>query len=148
MTSILANYISSNDQETQAVALRWVSSFLILAKTTMLPFTPLILESILPTLSHSIPAIRSLAIDANTNLFTLVMEFVGVVKVYNDVQNTTQENPFDIFSTVSTLMQQCQHQNEDTRIGALEWLVMLHKKYPKQVPYPKLLFTILCVCRS
>lgn len=30
-------------------------------------------------------------------------------------------------------MQLCQDEHEDTRVGSLEWLLMLHKKYPKQV---------------
>lgn len=75
MTSTLAKYLSSPDQETQATALRWINCFIGLARNVMLPFTPLLLSAILPTLSHPVNTIRSLAIDANTNLFTLVLDW-------------------------------------------------------------------------
>jgi vacuole morphology and inheritance protein 14 len=91
----------------------------------MLPFIPLLLKSILPTLSHTVSTIRSLAIDSNTNLFTLVFDW--------SLQDKSKGDPFDISATVTTLMSLCQDEHEDTRVGALEWLLMLHKKYPNQV---------------
>ncbi|KAI8901786.1 vacuolar protein 14 C-terminal Fig4p binding-domain-containing protein [Globomyces pollinis-pini] len=126
MTEILAKYLSSKDEETQATALRWINLFISLAKNAMLPFTPLLLSAILPILSHSVDTIRSLAIDANTNLFTLVLD-------WSMLPNQPSCDPFDIVSTVGTLMQLFQDVHEDTRVGSLEWLLMLHKKYPKKV---------------
>jgi vacuole morphology and inheritance protein 14 len=124
MTLSLVKYLSDVDEETKATALRWTISFITLAKKLMLPFTPMLLSTILPTLSHAVQTIRTLAIDANTNLFTLVLEM--------STKDHTGD-PFDIVNTVITLMQLCQDEHEDTRVGALEWLLMLHKKYPKQV---------------
>ena len=86
----------------------------------------MLLSAILPTLSHPVNSIRSLAIDANTNLFALVFDWSAREKVVDN-------EPFNIVETVVTLMRLCQDANEDTRVGALEWLLMLHKKYPSQV---------------
>ena len=127
MTKILVKYLSSKDEETQATALRWISMFIGLARTLMLPYSPMLLDAILPTLSHPVNSIRALAIDANTNLFALVFDW----SVRERVQDSNE--PFNIVETVVTLMRLCQDVNEDTRVGALEWLLMLHKKYPSQV---------------
>jgi vacuole morphology and inheritance protein 14 len=108
--------------------------FIVLARNSMLSFTPTLLDVILPTLSHSVTAIRSLAIDANTNLFTLVFDW-SIQSTDPTRRKIGQPNPdpFDIVSTVVTLMRLCEDEHEDTRVGSLEWLLMLHKKYPKQV---------------
>jgi vacuole morphology and inheritance protein 14 len=122
LTSTLVVFLSSLDEETRATALRWINTFINLSRNEMLPFTPLLLTTILPTLSHQVQAIKSLAIDANTTLFTLVFDW-----------SSTRKDPFDTVLTVTSLMKLCQDESEDTRVGALEWLLMLHKKYPKQV---------------
>ncbi|KAJ3255133.1 hypothetical protein HK103_006596 [Boothiomyces macroporosus] len=121
-------HIFDADEETQATALRWVNSFIVLAKAAMLPFTSQLLGAILPILSHQIDTIRSLAIDANTNLFTLVLEWS-----MQHSPGIAHDDPFDIVNTVGTLLQLFQDEHEDTRVGSLEWLLMLHKKYPKKV---------------
>ncbi|KAJ3271216.1 hypothetical protein HDV01_006949 [Terramyces sp. JEL0728] len=128
MTETLVKYLPSKDEETQATSLRWVNSFIVLAKSAMLPFTSQLLGAILPILSHQIDTIRSLAIDANTNLFTLVLEWS-----MHHSPSKIQDDPFDIVNTVGTLLQLFQDEHEDTRVGSLEWLLMLHKKYPKKV---------------
>ncbi|KAJ3319154.1 hypothetical protein HDV06_006657 [Boothiomyces sp. JEL0866] len=128
MTETLVKYLPSKDEETQATSLRWVNSFIVLAKSAMLPFTSQLLGAILPILSHQIDTIRSLAIDANTNLFTLVLEWS-----MHHSPGKSHDDPFDIVNTVGTLLQLFQDEHEDTRVGSLEWLLMLHKKYPKKV---------------
>lgn len=128
MTATLSKYLFSQDEETRATALRWIISFISLAQTVMLPFTPLLLASILPTLSHSVFTIKSLAMDANTNLYTLVS------------QSTTS---IDISSTVKSLIKLCQDEHKETRIGSLEWLLMLHSKFPVEVATPDLFQTLL-----
>ncbi|KAJ3368456.1 hypothetical protein HDU91_000573 [Kappamyces sp. JEL0680] len=130
MTNILAKYVSSTDQETQATALRWINSFIGLARNKMLPYTPLLLGCILPTLAHANPTIKALAIDSNTNLFTMVQEFGDDIPAVQDLRS---DNPFDTVGSISSIMELTQHENEDTRIASLEWLVMLHKKYPVTV---------------
>lgn len=122
MVLTLCKYLSSKDQETQATALQWINSFVTLAKTKLLAYTPLLLSSILPILAHSVATLKNLVIDANTNLYEMV--------VAGEVGNGDR---IDIGECVETLLRLTGDQNEDTRIGALEWVLLLHRKYPDKV---------------
>lgn len=46
---------------------------------------------------------------------------------------STEDDPFDYQATVSNLRLQFLNENEDTRVAALEWLLMLHGKAPTKV---------------
>ncbi|KAI8852323.1 vacuolar protein 14 C-terminal Fig4p binding-domain-containing protein [Chytridium lagenaria] len=46
--------------------------------------------------------------------------------------NVCWVEPFDLKETVESLTGQFQDENEDTRIAAMEWLLMLHRKAPKR----------------
>jgi len=96
----------------------------------MLPYTPMLLDCILPTLSsHTHQSIRPLAIDANTNLFTLVFEYGR-----SELENVeAKESGFRVGTSVASLMELTSHSDQDTRIASLEWLLMLHRKFPQQV---------------
>jgi vacuole morphology and inheritance protein 14 len=48
------------------------------------------------------------------------------------------EDPFDIKETVNVLTLQFLSEHEDTRVAALEWLLMLHQKAPNKVSEPVL----------
>jgi len=45
----------------------------------------------------------------------------------------TVTDPFDYFATVNSLTLQFLNENEETRVAAFEWLIMLHKKAPNKV---------------
>lgn len=47
--------------------------------------------------------------------------------------NATEDDPFDIRETINQLTLQFLSEHEETRIAALEWLMMLHQKAPKKV---------------
>jgi vacuole morphology and inheritance protein 14 len=119
MILTLAKYLSCKDEETRATCLRWIITFISLAKRDMLVFTPVLVNAILPTLAHPVFTIKSLAMDANTNLYNLVLE--------------TFMTTIDISQTVIILIKSCEDEHKETRVGALEWLLMLHKKYPVEV---------------
>ncbi|CDH58370.1 vacuole-associated enzyme activator complexcomponent [Lichtheimia corymbifera JMRC:FSU:9682] len=61
---------------------------------------------------------------------------------------STEEDPFDYQATVSNLRLQFLNENEDTRVAALEWLLMLHGKAPTKIlvsddgTFPALLKTL------
>lgn len=65
------------------------------------------------------------------------------------VSSAAEEDPFDYQATVSNLRLQFLNENEDTRVAALEWLLMLHGKAPTKVRLehmPEITMTILiCV---
>lgn len=46
---------------------------------------------------------------------------------------TREHDPFDYGATVNALTLQFLNEHEETRVAALEWLLMLHQKAPKKV---------------
>lgn len=49
------------------------------------------------------------------------------------IASAVEEDPFDYQQTVNVLTLQFLSDSEDTRVAALEWLLMLHQKAPKKV---------------
>jgi vacuole morphology and inheritance protein 14 len=45
----------------------------------------------------------------------------------------TPNDPFDYYTTVNALTLQFLNEHEETRVAALDWLIMLHKKAPHKV---------------
>ncbi|EGF77115.1 hypothetical protein BATDEDRAFT_14265 [Batrachochytrium dendrobatidis JAM81] len=155
MTHILVPHLSSQDEETQATALRWINEFILLAKDTMIPFMPLILQSILRTLSHSVIAIRNMAIETNSTLYALVLGWSGNITTSSadsthdqslssggkpDAVAHLKNTPFcssrlelDVSACVNILTLLFQDEMEYTRAAAIDWLTMLHKKAPEKV---------------
>jgi vacuole morphology and inheritance protein 14 len=48
----------------------------------------------------------------------------------------TPNDPFDYYATVNSLTLQFLNEHEGTRVAALDWLIMLHKKAPNKVRLP------------
>ncbi|KIS71374.1 uncharacterized protein UMAG_01274 [Mycosarcoma maydis] len=68
---------------------------------------------------------------------------------YNDIQGAAEEvDPFDYQMTVNALTLQLLDEHEETRVSALEWLLMLHQKSPRKIlsmddgTFPALLKTL------
>lgn len=101
-----------------------------MAREKMLPFTPMLLNGVLPCLSHSVQGIRSISTQVNTNLFRLVYEFTFQVA---DVVSNHSLDKLNVEETIKVLMRQFQDIHEETRVSALDWLIMLHKNSPKKV---------------
>ncbi|KAI9095262.1 vacuolar protein 14 C-terminal Fig4p binding-domain-containing protein [Phlyctochytrium arcticum] len=172
MTEILIHHLMSTDEETQAMALRWINEFILLAREVMLPYSPQLLNAILPCLAHSVAGIRNIAVETNNNLYKLILDLpAGSASAQPnnptsipsflssspgtqtdalfppakantttsaDIKNvagvaTAQLDSIDLQATVETLTLQFQDEREETRVAALEWLLMLHRKVPKQV---------------
>ncbi|KAI8811897.1 putative vacuole-associated enzyme activator complex component [Cladochytrium replicatum] len=161
MMDILTPHLTSNDEETQATALRWVNDFILLAKEVMLPFTPLILSATLPSLAHAVTPIRNIAAETNSNLYRLIWD---TTNMYQTIPLTAQSNasdasqsavwdatassdgivgenistpivkdPIDYVSVVEILTLQLQNEHEEARAATIDWLMMLHRKAPKRV---------------
>jgi len=144
MIKILEPYLASNDEETQATALKWINEFILLVKETMLPFIPMLLNSVLPSLSHSSQDIRIIANETNLNLYKLIYETSIKELNVNDSNNSEKDKKekeendeesktFDFQETVNVIIDQFQHEQEETRTASMDWLLMLHKKAPSQV---------------
>jgi vacuole morphology and inheritance protein 14 len=152
IVDILLPHLQSTDEETQATALRWVYDLIGLVRNVMLPFTPSLLNSVLPCLSHPVGVIAGLATESNGGLFALVVEWtpdvsslaasvsgIGVGYVEGGsgegAGSVQVVDPFDVQLAAKTLTMQFQDGNENTRIAGMDWLLMLHKKFPKKVKF-------------
>ncbi|KAJ1570089.1 hypothetical protein HK096_002277 [Nowakowskiella sp. JEL0078] len=135
MVDILTPHLSSSDEETQATALRWINDFILLAKEIMLPFAPMLINAILPSLAHAVNQIRNTAAATNANLYKLIWETPSGSDIGTN-ESTSSENAtkehFDYHLVVETLTSQFQNEHEETRIASMEWLLMLHRKFTRK----------------
>lgn len=66
----------------------------------------------------------------------------------NDRESKSTDDPFDLQATVNVLTLQLIDEHEETRVSALEWLLMLHQKAPRRIlsiddgTFPALLKTL------
>ncbi|KAG0056174.1 hypothetical protein BGZ83_006083 [Gryganskiella cystojenkinii] len=74
IVKILKPHLTSNDEDIQETALRWINEFMSLAKDVMIQFTPALIPAVLPCLAHSVPSIRAIANETNLSLYRLVYE--------------------------------------------------------------------------
>ncbi|KAG4085617.1 ARM repeat-containing protein [Neocallimastix lanati (nom. inval.)] len=116
MIKILEPYLASNDEETQATALKWINEFILLVKETII-----------------------IANETNLNLYKLIYE-TSINDLNTNKNNKKQEEEvneeqelFDFQETVNVVIDQFQHEQEETRTASMDWLLMLHKKAPSQV---------------
>ncbi|KAI7824689.1 vacuolar protein 14 C-terminal Fig4p binding-domain-containing protein [Gamsiella multidivaricata] len=119
---ILKPHLTSNDEDIQETALRWINEFMSLAKDVMIQFTPTLIPAVLPCLAHSVNSIRAIAIETNLSLYKLVLD------PYQ--KPTADQLEFDYVATVNALTLQFLNEHEQTRVASLEWLLMLHKRAP------------------
>lgn len=130
------------DQETQAMSLRWINTFIVLIKELMLYYVPMILTAILPSLSQSNQSIRAIAKETNLNLYRLIFDVPSAIIMGNKAtDNLTLSVPksvykyihFDLKPALDALTLQFRNDFEETRIASMEWFIMLHKKAPMVV---------------
>ncbi|KAJ1749792.1 hypothetical protein LPJ79_003419, partial [Coemansia sp. RSA 1821] len=70
--SILVPHIESNDQEIQGTALLWIYQFTWLCPQVIVAAVPTLVNAVLPSVSHPMPAHRRTAEDVNEQLYSLV----------------------------------------------------------------------------
>ena len=61
------------DQLIQLTALRWIDEFFTICPDDLLPFTPKLLETVLPSLSHSATSLDQAAHKVNESLSNLIL---------------------------------------------------------------------------
>ncbi|TPX42728.1 hypothetical protein SeLEV6574_g05444 [Synchytrium endobioticum] len=190
MVDILHPFLASEDESTHATALRWMSEFVVLARELMFPYTPTLLSSILKSLPNPSPTIRTISIEANANLYRLVLSYesyvptpadgikspdanstitLSVADTFTDrsglkspnsmerenhtlspippgnsssptASRTTQPQTVkievDFEATVDQLVAVLSDDHDESRIAAVDWLLMLHRKAPHRVFAP------------
>ncbi|KAG9284230.1 hypothetical protein G9A89_002040 [Geosiphon pyriformis] len=123
IVEILMPHLSSQEEEIQETALRWINEFILLAKDVIVPAIEAnqnLYKLIVETPTASLPA------------FSTVKESVSLGSQSIDI-NKNASDPFDYQVTVDTLMLQLMNDHQETRVASLEWLSMLHKKAPKKI---------------
>lgn len=135
---ILLEQIASNDEEIQATIFEWITEFLHVVPSMVIPFTPRLISAILPCLAHPAPAIQTAAIETNKQLFHAI-EKLPPPPAHDDEQASAAPTPavysdaVNYFQTTNALKQHLLDQNDKTRLNALEWLIMLHRKSPTKL---------------
>ncbi|KAF8424074.1 vacuolar protein 14 C-terminal Fig4p binding-domain-containing protein [Tirmania nivea] len=123
-----------SQEDIQLTALRWVDDFFEICPEDLVLFLPRLLSMVLPAISSNSEAIRQAALKVNTSLMNLV------ANLSDDISPPPP--------TVNALTLQFLNEFEETRVVALEWLIMLHKKAPRKIlaindgTFPALLKTL------
>ncbi|CAZ83669.1 unnamed protein product [Tuber melanosporum] len=130
---ILIPFLDASEESIQLTALRWVESFFDICPEDLLLFVPRLLSHVLPAIAHEGETVRNAAMKVNTSLSSLIMSL---------------SDDLDYSATVNALTLQFLHEHEQTRVAALEWLLMLHRKAPRKMlaindgTFPALLKTL------
>ncbi|GIZ48886.1 hypothetical protein CKM354_001192900 [Cercospora kikuchii] len=212
ITAILVDFLArSREEEVQLTCLNWIGAFLEICPEDILPFTPSLLQQLLPSLSHDKDHVNTEAKKVNSELMRYIMSLPddptrthgGVVEQPTQVAVATANNApglralrdagdgkreslgsrtarrtpdvpesrtpevstpeppadesenisnahpdLDYEAAVSALTLQFLHEHEATRVAALAWLIMLHRKSPRKIlaiqdaTFPALLKTL------
>ncbi len=118
LTTILVKHCGegsdvAEDEYTHYVALGWLHQFVLSGRDKLLPFSAQLLAAVLPSMSHEVDEIRDTAILANEQLLALVAA-------------ASCEIP--IAGMLRKIMQQFSNPNVESRLAALNWIRILHKK--------------------
>ncbi|KAG5439958.1 hypothetical protein PCANB_000240 [Pneumocystis canis] len=159
---ILLPHISSPEESIQLMALRWIAEFFNICPVDLLKFTPRLISLVLPALSLGGESSRQAALEINQNLCSLISEALKgdkisseltyydsfklsfdvtdlslqqFLKINNEIDDifSSFRDVLDYSSTVNALTSQFSDEHEQTRIAALNWLIMLHNLVPQKV---------------
>jgi hypothetical protein len=134
VTILLPHTRSFADEDTQMIALSWLTEFVLLAGAVILSKLPDLISAVLPCLSHASVVIRRSAETCDRDLRKLVFRRMEEVQ-QSSSENTLPAPPpptdskiFDESATVNALTLQFLNEHEKTRVASLEWMLMLHKR--------------------
>ncbi|KAF2760171.1 ARM repeat-containing protein [Pseudovirgaria hyperparasitica] len=158
-------------EEIQLTTLRWIDSFFEICPEDILPFVPRLLSQVLPAMSSDVEQVRAAAHRVNSSLMGYIMSLSIDEKRGTSVERATtgrktpadgqppsppQEpaipahpvSDLDYEAAVNSLTLQFLNEHEATRVAALQWLIMLHRKAPRKIlaiddgTFPALLKTL------
>ena len=120
---ILISHLDSSEDKIQLVVLNWLEALLEISPSSFIPYLPKILSVLLMTMSNQEGSnSRESSKEVNNKLLELVTHLTE-----------DDEKKLNYSLTINTVTMQFLNENEITRIAALDWLTMLHKKSPKQL---------------
>jgi vacuole morphology and inheritance protein 14 len=152
---ILIQFLNDTaEEEIQTTTLRWIEGFFDICAENMLAFVPRLLSQVLPALSHPVDQVRQAANRVNTALMAHIMSLPEDAQQQgrNSTESPQSSPPvsteLDYEAAVNSLTLQFLNEHEQTRVAALAWLIMLHRKSPRKTlaihdgTFPALLKTL------
>jgi len=120
---ILISHLDSSEERIQLVVLNWLEALLEISPSSFIPYLPKILAVLLLTMANQEgSSSKESSKEVNDRLLELVTHL-----------GPEDEKKLNYSLTVNTVTLQFLNENEVTRIAALDWLAMLHKKSPRQL---------------
>lgn len=162
---ILISHLDSSVEEIQLVVLNWIETFLDIAPLSVFPFVPRFLSVLLPIMAYDGAELRKAAEAVNRKLLDLIISLPeenrevlfdmskpavpgGEDGYFPHVLESPSKDKLDYSATVNSLTLHFLDEKEETRVAALDWLIMLHRKVPKRIlaindgTFPALLKTL------
>lgn len=151
---ILLSFLSdTSEEEIQTTTLGWIEQFFDICPDDINSFVPRLLSQVLPALSHHVEKVRQAANRVNDALTTYIMSLPEepLNESETDVQPNRGRAPtasFDYEAAVHALTLQFLNEHEASRVAAISWLIMLHRKSPRKIlaihegTFPALLKTL------
>ncbi|KAI9294730.1 ARM repeat-containing protein [Neoconidiobolus thromboides FSU 785] len=121
---ILINNLNNNNEQIQSMVLKWINEFTEISKQTIISKMTKLILSLLPSLANSKLSLSNSAMELNSNLYFLISDW------------DNEDIEIDYQGMVNSLTLQLLNENEITRVESLEWLIMLHRKYPEHLFLP------------
>ncbi|KAH3679795.1 hypothetical protein WICPIJ_008529 [Wickerhamomyces pijperi] len=131
---ILLSHIDDSEERIQLVVLTWLSSLLEIAPTSFIEYLPKLLSVLLLTMAKE--STRFNLKEKSQKLNQELLTFVSELKPEDEKQ-------LNYKSTINTLTLHLLNENEITKVTALDWLKMLHKKSRESVLEHDGIFTTL-----
>ncbi|CAN6667447.1 vacuole morphology and inheritance protein 14 [Trichomonascus vanleenenianus] len=146
---ILISHLDSSEEEIQLMVLTWIETLLDVSAVSIFPHGPRFLSVLLPTMANENKALRNAAEQVNRKMLNLIM---ALPEQQNEEEGEDEEDggheKIDYSAIVSSLTLHFLNEKEQTRVAALDWLIMLHRKVPRRIlaindgTFPALLKTL------
>jgi vacuole morphology and inheritance protein 14 len=142
---ILISHLDSSEEEIQLTVLSWLEDLLDVSPLSILTYVPRLLSVLLPAMADEGQKNRLAADRVNTKMLGLIMSLPSDNYENSEVPG---HGKLDYSATVNALTLHFLNENEQTRVAALDWLIMLHRKVPRRIlaindgTFPALLKTL------
>ncbi|KAH3669170.1 hypothetical protein WICMUC_005009 [Wickerhamomyces mucosus] len=120
---ILISHIDDTEEKIQSVILIWLGTLLEISPMSFIPYLPKLLSNLLLTMAKDDGSnLKEKSKDVNLNLLKLVENL-----------NESDEKKLNYSAIINSLTLHFLNENEITKVAALDWLKMLHKKSRKSL---------------
>lgn len=124
---IIIDHLGSSVPLIQEKALKWLFEFIYIAPKDVLLQIPKVLENLLPLMSND-ENMRQSAKDLSQNLVILVSKIMDIEFSGSETNNKDNSLSVDFRSLIEVLQKLLSNDNEETRLCALEWVLLLQRR--------------------